>query len=204
MAELPTKPEAPQRAEQPQMPAGAHVFTPDTMCHAAFQRSQQRDHATVASLGLASNEQLLAWVKPDSPENPPPQTWRNDDKGHLTDAGNRFHADYDKQGNLTRVTEGDHTWEKTGPSQVTETAIGNDGKPHQYVTDGVTSFTATPFSKENDGQWGGFAGVEVKVAFGSGSYSSESATLYENATHQVTVNSYWNSERVCENLVPSL
>jgi hypothetical protein len=169
----------------------AHVSTPDTMCHDDYQKASPDDKAR-ADGGTATEKVLTSWIKPDGKDNPPPSTWKYDDKGHLIQAGDKFHATYDKQGNLVDATlDGDH-WQKTGPNQVTETSMGNDGKPLKYVNNNVTKFEAKPWMKDWDGK---VAGVAMEAG---GSYLG--ADVYEEPAHQAAWKSLMNAESVCNSL----
>jgi hypothetical protein len=175
---------------------GPVVFTPEDICPGKFKPNELADKSTIDKYGLATAADLLGRVVKEGPENPHPSSWKYDEKGHLVQAGNVFSASYDAKGDLSKVTMKDQTWERTGPSQVTETFMGNDHQLHKHVTDNVTNFSATP----NKGNFqGAYSGAEVKVNFGtSGSGSSTSSKLYESAAHQTAVNSFWASERACE------
>jgi hypothetical protein len=161
-----------------------------------FRVSHNAGDNAVKRAGLPSASDLLGHdnrftPRPDGPNNPPPESWKRDAQGHLLQAGNRYNAEYDNKGNLVKAQLGDHTYERTGPNEVTMTTRDDDGKLRSNKINDVTGFSAS----EAAGNFGGpFNSIEVRINYGESSYQAQSTPVYESAAHQRAFFNYLNSK----------
>jgi hypothetical protein len=114
------------------------------------------------------------------PNNPAPETWKFDRQGHLASAGDRVHADYDTQGNLTKARIDGTTYEKEG-NDVVQTYKGGDRKDHQYTMHDVTNFNLRP---EKGNLEGDFSSVALEVKTAHGSRLSDSDVIYKSPEYR--------------------
>lgn len=171
---------------------------PYRMAPTAEAANPPGESGTVTAAGLPAAAELLSGVdRPVGPNNPAPDTWQHDKSGHLTRAGNEFTALYDLQGNPTMVEMQGEVWTKTKPDEVQHDWYGRgDNQWHRDMIENVTGLTVTPDAKTD--AHGEFAGVEVKVDFGSGSSDSNWSKIFESPQHQHYVHELWKNERAAE------
>ncbi|MBK8223696.1 MAG: hypothetical protein IPK73_22030 [Candidatus Obscuribacter sp.] len=128
---------------------------------------------------------------------PHPDTWKMDDKGNVLQAGDKYKATYDAQGQLTEANFGDSSYKldrKTGT--LTETFIGNDGQQHSYKTENVKDFSAKPFEGNTPG--GPFKGMGIEAKTEGGSGTSRSSVIWETDGTSTWRDFMWDPKNVVE------
>lgn len=120
-------------------------------------------------------------VANSTPEHPHPDTWKLDNNMNVTEAGNKFKAEYDpKTGELMSARLGDDEWKRGPDNTVVHTYKRADGTTASNVLDEVRSFTAKPYTDTDNGL---LAGMTVEVGTGKTSSSAHSKPIYENEEH---------------------
>jgi hypothetical protein len=130
------------------------------------QNNAERD----AALGLSA-------TKIEDPNNPSPENWKFDTKGHLLSAGDRFSADYDAQGNLQKAMVNGETWERKG-NDVTLSFKDRDGVTQTDVMHNVKKFDVTTSDGVNSNDRFMDANIDV---------------LYGRSSEAGSVNAIWHS-----------
>lgn len=120
-------------------------------------------------------------VANSTPEHPHPDTWKLDNNMNVTEAGNKFKAEYDpKTGELMSAKLGDDEWKRGPDNTVVHTYKRADGTTASTVLDEVRNFTAKPYTDTDNGL---LAGMTVEVGTGETSSSAYSKPIYENEEH---------------------